>query len=202
MYIGTTSRRNKIIISEKSPEIKSEVKWFSVIIILVSMNKMTVEVCVCRQERVFYVAWCFLWTAQKTHKPQEWKSLLQTTQKWKYSLRRFKEYQHRMQNSFRTIRKPHQNNKPKKQSTCGLKFAYAWLFLSSRNTVDRYLQWNDALRTCAWWDCAYLRNTDQPEKCFLCAWCLHVHAKGTGSSCAYSRVRGIGRGHCMWGLQL
>lgn len=50
MYIGTTSRRNKIIISEKSPEIKSEVKWFSVIIILISMNKMTVEVCVDKKE--------------------------------------------------------------------------------------------------------------------------------------------------------
>lgn len=46
----------KLIMSEKPPEIKSELKWFSVILILVSKNKMTVEVCVCRQERVFCVA--------------------------------------------------------------------------------------------------------------------------------------------------
>lgn len=73
--------------------------------------------------------------------------------------------------------------KLKKQFTCGLKFACAWLFLSSRNTVDHYWQWNDVLRTCAWWDCAYLRNSGQPEKCFLFAWCLAVHAKGTGNNC-------------------
>lgn len=46
----------KLIMSEKPPEIKSELKWFSVILILVSKNKMAVEVCVCRQERVFCVA--------------------------------------------------------------------------------------------------------------------------------------------------
>lgn len=45
----------KLIISEKPPEIKSEIKWFSVILILVSKNKMTVEVSVCRQEKAYSV---------------------------------------------------------------------------------------------------------------------------------------------------
>lgn len=42
---GQPPQGTKVIISEKPPEIKSEIKWFSVILILVSMNKMTVEVC-------------------------------------------------------------------------------------------------------------------------------------------------------------
>lgn len=169
------------------------------------MNKMTVEVCVCRQERVFCVAWSILQATQKIHKLHKSENHFCKLYRSESTVfRRFKEHQHRMQNSFRfsAFRKPHQNNKEtKKQSSCGLKFACAWLFLSSRNTMDRYLKWNDVLRTRAWWDCAYWETQAslRSASCVLGVW-LHMLNKLGAIVLTASRLRRIGRGPCIWGL--
>lgn len=55
---------------------------------------------------------------ENTQIAQEWKSLCKLHGSENTVFRRFKEYQHRMQNSFRfsAFRKPHQNNKETKKA--------------------------------------------------------------------------------------